>query len=100
RQQQEQHRDLVARGFPPPLRFGETRRSLGEGGQNRGSHHVAEHAVGSHLEPSASFLNCELTMKGCRRYFGSSTVVVTTSSAPSFGSGARSKYSETLAFSL
>ena len=26
---------------------------------------VAEHGVGSHLEPSASFLKCELTMNGC-----------------------------------
>ena len=24
---------------------------------------MAEHGVGSHLEPSASFLKCELTMK-------------------------------------
>jgi phosphoribosylformimino-5-aminoimidazole carboxamide ribotide isomerase len=28
----------VARPFPPPLRFGETRRSLGEGGQGRDQH--------------------------------------------------------------
>ena len=30
-------------------------------------HHVAEHGVGSHLEASASFLKCELTMNGCGR---------------------------------
>ena len=28
---------------------------------------VAEHGVGFHLAPLASFLNCELTMNGCVR---------------------------------
>ena len=39
-------------------------------------------------------------MKGCVRYRGSSTTVVTTSNWPPFGCGATSKYSVTLAFSL
>src|SRR5438876_817806 len=62
--------------------------------------HVDEHGVGSHLEPSASFLKCELTMKGCVRYFGSSTTVVPTRIWPLFGSGGSSKDSVILAFSL
>ena len=41
--------------------------------------YLALHGFGSHLEASASFLNCELTMKGCWRYSGSSTTAVTSS---------------------
>ncbi len=50
--------------------------------------HFAVHGVGSHFDPSASFLNCELTVNGCRRYCGSSTIVVTSSTWPPPGSGA------------
>src|SRR5678810_24157 len=42
-------------------------------------HHVAVHGLGSHLEPSVSFLKCELTIYGRCRYCGSSTTVVTIS---------------------
>ena len=40
---------------------------------------VAEHAVGSHPLASPCFLNCELTTKLWVKYFGSSTIAVTTS---------------------
>src|SRR5262249_4665434 len=59
-----------------------------------------EHGVGSHLEPSGSFLKCGLTMYGPVRYTGSSTTVVTSRSLPPSGSGATSKGSVTVVLSL
>src|SRR3954471_18190477 len=68
---------------------------------------VEEHGVGSHLEPSGSFLKCGLTMYGPVRYSGSSTIVVTSRSRPASAtpgapvprsaSGATSKCSVTVA---
>src|SRR5215470_7402309 len=63
-------------------------------------HHIAVHGLGSHLEPSASFLKCELTIYGRCRYCGSSTTVVTISTCPPDGCGATSKYSVTVASAL
>ena len=40
-------------------------------------HHLAEHGDGSHLDPSGSFLKCEITMYRCSRYTGSCTAAVT-----------------------
>src|SRR6185369_5087875 len=57
------------------------------------------HDVGANFESSASFLNDELVMKGCVRYLGSSTTVVTVNhSVPK--SAWRLKYSVTTAASL
>src|SRR4029453_553050 len=66
---------------------------------SRSHHQVDEHGVVSHPDASACFLNWVLTMNGCRKYFASSTTVVTTRSWP-FGYGARSKYSVSEASSL
>ena len=61
---------------------------------------VAEHGVGSHLEPSASFLKCELTMKWLRQiprivdHGGDDEHLAAAEMATT------SKYSVTVAFSL
>src|SRR5690349_1229151 len=89
--------DFELRGGGPASEQGQGR----DGAQGRGgTSYRAAHGVGSHLEPSASFLNCELLMNGCWRYFGSSRTEVTSSAWPPPGSGARSKYSVRAAFSL
>src|ERR1041385_5756629 len=69
-------------------------------GFSRPGSYQALHGVGSHFDASVSFLKCELTMYGRCRYCASSTTVVTIRSWPLPGSGDRSKYSVTVAFSL
>src|SRR5215471_10071315 len=88
----------VGAGFSRPRR----RSYVGAGFSRPTSHlhHTAVHGLGSHLEPSVSFLKCELTIYGRCRYCGSSTTVVTISTCPPDGCGATSKYSVTVASAL
>ena len=65
---------------PPPARWRWKRVEAKRSWALPAAHQVAEHGEGSHPFASACFLNCELTMNGCRRYFASSTTAVTTSS--------------------
>src|SRR3984957_21017209 len=53
-------------------------------------YHLAEHSEGFHPVSSASFLKCELMMKGSRRYVGSVTTMVTTISTSPLRSFTRS----------
>ncbi len=54
---------------PVGLRFGDVL-------SRRDSGHVGRQGLGSHLEPSGSFLNWVLSVYGCRRYVGSVTTEV------------------------
>src|SRR6185436_6152001 len=69
-------------------------------GHGAAGYQVDEHGVGSHFEPSGSFLKCGLVTYGAFRYTGSSTTMLTRSSWPPWGSGARSKCSVTVVRSL
>src|SRR5437016_3215687 len=94
-------KELVVSGCPRPRQV-KLRKSIPicEQTCQQQQRYLAVHGVGSHFEPSLSFLNCELTMNGVCRYCGSSTTVVTSRSRPPSGSAAASKYSVTTAFSL
>src|SRR6185436_14047739 len=69
-------------------------------GHGAACYQVDEHGVGSHFEPSGSFLKCGLVTYGAFKYTGSSTTMLTRRSWPPWASGARSKCSVTVAFSL
>jgi len=89
-------------------RFGEVRRSLGEGGNREASTQKREprvyviglQGVGSHLAAFASRRKWVLVMKSVLRKRGSVTIVVTTSHSSPFGAANRSKYSVIVAVSL
>ena len=62
--------------------------------------YFATHCEGFHPEASGSFLKCELVMNGSDRYWGSVTIVVTTSHIWPLGALKLSKYSSRIAVPL